>query len=413
MSTPDQNQLEMAENSANRSLPRGNKKKGFALLYNGLTPYNIHLSQVAAREFPELHLVTVFTVSQSAWKMDLPPEINAVFASHDGDIPSSSFGQDWTGFRWSDLRRADTLFQKLQQHNVQLLAMSGYNSLLHTRLLRLAKKSGMAVYFRGDSNARCDEPGVLKGFIKRLWLGWILRQCNGVMPMGEFGKQFFEKYGAHRENMYVVPFLPDYDAYRMRNPEAETKVRQELNLPVDRHYFLFGGRLVDIKRVDLLIDAFADIAAQRPEWDLLIAGDGPLRESLQQRVPQHLANRVRWLGFLQYDTMRPLYHIVDVYVLPSDYEPWAVSIAEVQAAGLVVVTSHVCGAAEERVIDRVNGRVFEKGSQAMLRDALLDVSDTAKLQDYRQAVKPNFDRWLQETHPMKGLREALTASRIL
>ena len=56
-------------------------RPGWALLMNGLTPYNIHLAECAARDIPELELVTVFTVARSAWMMDIPPEINAVFAA--------------------------------------------------------------------------------------------------------------------------------------------------------------------------------------------------------------------------------------------------------------------------------------------------------------------------------------------
>ena len=388
-------------------------KPGWALLMNGLTPYNIHLAECAAREIPELQLVTVFTVARSAWTMELPPQINAVFAAHEDEIPNTSFGQHWSGFRWSDWGRAQKLFETLCQKNVKALVLSGAASLLHVRLLRLAKRAGIVVFLRGDSNIRCDRLGPFKGWLKRRWLGWIIRQCDGVMPMGQFGKLYFAKYGADPQRMFLVPFLPDYDAYRQEDRTAWEQVRQELNLPRERRYFLFGGRLVSIKRVDLLIDAFAEIADKRPDWDLLIAGDGALRESLQARVPKYLADRVRWLGFCQFDTMRRIYHIADVYVLPSDYEPWAVSIAETQAAGLVVVTSDVCGAAEERVIDRVNGRVFKTGDQAALRDALWDVSDGETHRRYREAVRPSFDRWLDQTHPIKGLREALSTVGVL
>jgi len=388
-------------------------RPGWALLMNGLTPYNIHLAECAVREIPELELTTVFTVSNSAWKMELPPEINAVFAAHEGEIPSWNFGQNWSGLRWGDWDRARQLFETLRQRNVKVLVLSGWKGLLHVRLLRLAKRAGIAVFARGDSNIRGDHPGALKGWLKRRWLKWFFHQCDGVMPMGEFGKQFFQRYGADPQRMFVVPFLPDYDTYRHVDRAELDKVRQEMNLDPARRYFLFGGRLVSDKRVDLLIDAFAKIAESRPEWDLLIAGEGPLRESLQQRVPKRLADRVRWLGFCQFDLMKDIYHIADVYVLPSDFEPWAVSIAETQAAGMVVVTSDVCGAAEERVIDKVNGRVFKTGDLEALRVALFEVSDGETFPSLREAVGPTFERWLEQTHPIKGLREALSAAGVL
>src|SRR5439155_19337196 len=130
------------------------------------------------------------------------------------------------------------------------------------------------------------------------------------------------------------------------------------------------GRVVSNKRVVLLIDAFAAIASQRPEWDLLIVGDGALRNELQRRVPEPLRPRVVWTGFLDGPEPALAYHAADVLVLPSDHEPWALVVQEAMAAGLPVVASDVVGAAYELVTDGVSGKVFPAGDCSALQKAL-------------------------------------------
>ena len=388
-------------------------RPGLALILNGLVPYNVHLAQRVAEQIPELTLLSIFTVSRSKWQPELPPSINPLCIERRADLTESSFVQEWSGLRIRDWFRASQVLKSMRECNVQAVVLSGYASLFHRRLLTLAVRGGMSVFLRGDANNLTDNPPAMKAWLKKAWLGWFIRQCAGVMPMGDSGKEYFQKYGADPQRMFVVPYFPDYEAYRGAEPSEVEKARRDVNLPADRRYLLFGGRLVSIKRVDLLLDAFASIAQQRPAWDLLIAGDGVLRAELHARVPSHLVDRVRWLGFCQYELMRLLYHIAEVYVLPSEFEPWAVSIAEAQAADLVVVTSDVCGAAHERVIDGVNGRVFENGSHDGLRDALLDVTDSATHVRYHQAVRGTFDAWFEKTHPIKGLRKALHSVGLL
>jgi Glycosyl transferases group 1. len=54
---------------------------------------------------------------------------------------------------------------------------------------------------------------------------------------------------------------------------------------------------VPVKAVDQAIDAFASVAYRLPDLDLVIVGDGPLREELKERVPGPLASRVIFAGF--------------------------------------------------------------------------------------------------------------------
>jgi glycosyltransferase involved in cell wall biosynthesis len=356
-------------------------------------------------------LVTVFTLADSAWTIDLPPQIHAVTAAEAAGTPTGRFGESARESLWHPrgLLRAAALFRMLRERNVTAMIMSGYSSLLHLRLLQLAARSGIKVFLRSDSNIRGDRARGLKAWMKHRIVRWAIRCCDAILPMGRLGWQYYEKYGADSDRMYFVPHEPDYPLFESVDAEALDTFRREHGLAPDRRRILYCGRLVPVKRVDLLIDAFAAIAAARPDWDLLIAGDGILRASLEARVPEDLRERVHWLGFCEVERLRLAYHASNVFVLPSEFEPWAVVINEAVAAGLVVVSSDVVGAANELVVDRESGRLFKSGSAGSLRDALLDVTDEETYARYLAATPEALAAWRCKGDPVAGVREALAS----
>jgi glycosyltransferase involved in cell wall biosynthesis len=189
--------------------------------------------------------------------------------------------------------------------------------------------------------------------------------------------------------------------------EVEAALRR-FGLSERRRRIAYSGRLVPIKRVDLALDAFARIAADRPEWDLLVIGGGEKAQELKARVPPDLVHRVTWTGFLDDQrTVSALYRGSDVLLLPSDNEPWAVVVNEAAAAGLAIVASDVVGAAAELVRDGVNGAVFRRSDLHHLVERLLDVTSQDRIELMKSASEGVLRDWQNRADPVHGLREAL------
>lgn len=108
--------------------------------------------------------------------------------------------------------------------------------------------------------------------------------------------------------------------------------------------YVFMGRLVDVKRVDLLLNAFAQACGQQA-MSLLIIGDGPLRTELQHQAGAlgvladggEAPSKVHFAGWMnQVDAARCL-HTQDCLVLPSVRECGGAVVLEAMAAGLPVI----------------------------------------------------------------------------
>jgi glycosyltransferase involved in cell wall biosynthesis len=110
------------------------------------------------------------------------------------------------------------------------------------------------------------------------------------------------------------------------------------------HRFLFVGRLVPLKRLDLLLQAFRDVA--KPHDTLTIVGRGPCRDELAATADAlGIADAVRFLDELPNDAIPVVMGEADTLVLPSDQEVWGLVVNEALAAGLHVVVSDRCGVA--------------------------------------------------------------------
>jgi len=385
---------------------------GLVVLAGAPSPYHIHLLRRIAEEVPEFRLYSLFshTHSDADWKLDLPPEIRA---THFATGRESVLYPIWR-HPLRDWRKGRRLIRFLHDHDVRAVICQGYNYVSYLRLIAHCSRVGIPLFLRADSNIHDDrDRGPASAWAKARLVRWVVRHCRGIMPVGTLGEHYYRRYGAEPERMFRVPLEPDYDALASAPASAIARFRSAHRLEPERRRLLYCGRLVPVKRVDLLIDAFADLADRRPDWDLLIAGDGELRGALEGRVPEKLRSRVTWLGFLQPGEVTLAYHVADVLVLPSDIEPWALVVNEAMATGMVVIASDVVGAAYDLIDGGINGEVFRRGSLDDLRRAILEVTADDALPRYCSAVGPKLEAWRRQADPVAGIRAALRHAGLL
>jgi glycosyltransferase involved in cell wall biosynthesis len=386
-------------------------RPGVAIISNSQTPYRLHLHQRIVAEMPGIKLWSLYTheKSNATWEFVAPAEIGPVLfgkgeSSDDQDRLQGVFKEWWRGgkiIRW------------IKEHDIRFVVMMGYNDLGRMRLIRWLRLRRIPCFLFGDSNIHGDTAGGIKAIIKKIVVGWAVRSCSGVLTCGTLGQAYFAKYGAQRNRMFFFPYEPDYELVQKLSAEKIEETRKRFQLDASRRRIVYSGRFIPVKRVDLLIDAFLAIAERRPEWDLVLIGDGPLRQSLQAKVPAELTGRFIWTGFMDDQaTISAIYRASDVLVLPSDYEPWALVINEAAAAGLAIVSSSVVGAAAELVQDGVNGRLFPRGDLAKLTESLLDVTEAGKIDKLKAGSKSILELWRKRGDPVQGLREAMDAVQI-
>lgn len=129
--------------------------------------------------------------------------------------------------------------------------------------------------------------------------------------------------------------------------------------------FTFVGRLSPEKGISILIEAYQGyLDRSRNPWALNVCGIGPLQTLLEK-------SQIRYLGFVQPVDLPGILQQSSVLILPSQYEPWGVVVAEAMGAGLPVIATEACGAAIDLIRPRWNGQLIPSGNADALRDAML------------------------------------------
>jgi glycosyltransferase involved in cell wall biosynthesis len=342
------------------------------------------------------------------WAAILPAGIHYVLFG----AGESTTTQGHPRFAWREWKKGGRVIAWLKKQQIDIVFLYGYSDAARLRILRWCKQNHIPCMVGGDSNIRGDKVTGLRRLFKRIVVGWVARSADAILPCGSLGQAFFEKYGALPEKMFFYPYEPDYAEIRGITEDEMASVRRSRDLKPDRRRIVFCARLVPVKSPEYVINAFARIARARPDWDLVILGDGPLREQLQMLVPAELNGRVKWLGFVgDQREVSTIYRLSDVLVLPSAYEPWALVINEAVAADMAVVASDAVGAAIELVQDDVNGAVFPTGDFEAFVDRLTYVTDEKNIDRLKRGSAQKLADWRRRADPLAGLQKAIAYAR--
>jgi phosphatidylinositol alpha-mannosyltransferase len=161
---------------------------------------------------------------------------------------------------------------------------------------------------------------------------WVFRRASAVIAVSEATAQSMCRYADFEST--IIPNGIDLRYWRAC-PAARYLRPGMRNL-------VYLGRLEERNGPDLAIEAFGRIAARLPDVRLLMAGDGPMREVLQARVPHHLQGRVEFLGAV-YDQRPELLASSSVFLLPARAVGFSIMVLEAFAAGLPVVALPALG----------------------------------------------------------------------
>ncbi|MBE7467090.1 MAG: glycosyltransferase family 4 protein [Planctomycetes bacterium] len=152
-------------------------------------------------------------------------------------------------------------------------------------------------------------------------------------------------YQAPADKVAVV-----YNGVRPERFDFETDLG-EIKLGLGIHplapTFLFAGRIVYQKGVDLLIDAIPSVLKHVPTAMFVFAGDGEMRWDLEARTRSTgLEHNTRWLGKVEPDRLRAYFKACDAVVVPSRNEPFGIVILEAWSAKKPVVATKNGGPGE-------------------------------------------------------------------
>jgi glycosyltransferase involved in cell wall biosynthesis len=233
--------------------------------------------------------------------------------------------------------------------------------------------------------------------IKKLIVGRIFRMAAAVVTSSSKAEIFLQALGVSRDRIFLGRSVVDNTWWTDHARQTDRlAVRREWNLPAGAAVALYCAKLQPWKRPGDLLEAFS--RANVTGSYLVFAGDGPLRPILERRSKDlGVADRVRFLGFVNQTALPRVYVTCDVLVLPSDYEPFGLVVNEAMLCRCPVIVSDRVGARHDLVREGETGCVFPCGDvEALARILGALLGNRSRLERMGEAARDRMQTWTPE-----------------
>jgi len=282
------------------------------------------------------------------------------------------------------------LYLALDQTSPEVVAVPGWSSRLALAALTWCLRTGTPALMMSETTAWDETRSGVKEWIKRR----IIRLCSAGLAGGNPHRDYLAALGMPKDRIFL-----GYDA--VDNEYFATKVEESRKQKVesrDKHglpdnYFLASARFIEKKNLPRLLHAYA-LYREKAEsrklktdiWDLVLLGDGPLRETLNSQLSTLLSlatedgsalklqPHVRMPGFKQYPELPAYYGLARAFIHASTTEQWGLVVNEAMASGLPVLVSNRCGCAPDLVQEGVNGFTFDPYDVEQIAELMLKLS---------------------------------------
>lgn len=197
--------------------------------------------------------------------------------------------------------------------------------------------------------------------VNRILLTVLYRTGDALWVAGRAAKKYYNGYLKGARPIYQGWYT--YDAKRLAAEEEQYQPsrcieREKLGLAEKDFVFLFIGKLIPSRRVDLLLEAAAQLEQECPEVKILAIGDG----EMEGRVADYQAGHSNVIHIPRAPRrgLEKYYAAADAYVHPGA-EPYSLALYEAAVLGMPMVASVRAGATADCLRDGRNGFYFSYG----------------------------------------------------
>jgi len=311
------------------------------------------------------------------------------------------------------------IFRRLQQDDgspaFDALWVHGYASINSLQAILAANALGIPVLLRAESWLADRVRSPWKLATKSAFFNLLGKGIAAVLPIGTVNAAYWTHYFGASVPQFLMPYAVNNGYFAGLAAAAaprEQELRAELGLSAERPVILFASKLQQRKHADHLLEAYSRLIADRTPQErpyFVVVGDGEQRAQLEAQAKQLRLEDVRFAGFRNQSELPRFFQLADVFVLPSQHEPWGLIVNEAMASGCPVIVSTDVGCHADLITDGVEGCVFPFGDIRALTQALHHVfSCPRSAAKMGEAARRRITTWTYE-EDVQGLRRALAA----
>jgi glycosyltransferase involved in cell wall biosynthesis len=304
------------------------------------------------------------------------------------------------------------IVSELIQGEFDALSVHGHNFLTYHFAILTARMIGVPVFMSADTHLLLDRPP-LKRMLRGPLLGAFYSQIYAFLANGTKNRQFFRSFGIPAEQIFDVPYTVNNEFFQSNALDSQEarQFKESIGLDPSTPVVLYVSKFQARKRPEDLIRAFDRLISSGIDSQLVYVGDGEEFDKVKNYAFRHgLADKVLFAGFQKQVKLPKWYSIGDVFVLPSENEPWAVVVNEAMNFGLPVITTKDVGSAYDLVEQGETGFRYAVGDIDALTGHLQSLLVNQELRAHMSKKALNrIDNWSYR-EAVEGMEQALEST---
>jgi glycosyltransferase involved in cell wall biosynthesis len=339
------------------------------------------------------------------WDVPLLDGYRSVFL--DNLNSSKSVGGFWS-------LRNPGIVRALRKERYDALWVHGHNYLTYILAYASARLSGTAIFTRGETHLLLKRTN-FKRMLRKPLLSALYSQCDACLAIGSRNADFYRHHGVPDENIFLVPYTVDnyrFMAVADEQRPRRSMLRVELGVRPGLPIVMYASKFTARKRPMDLLRAKKQLELRGLNCSLLMIGAGEDEAMLRDFVSKNGLRDVHFLGFRNQSDLPRYYALADVFVLPSENEPWGLVLNEVMCAGVAIVATEEIGSVADLVKVDDNGLLYPAGDVAQLVERLAIVlTDGALCERMGRRSRAIIQDW-DYGRCVDGIKAALNSTRL-
>ena len=253
---------------------------------------------------------------------------------------------------------------------------------------RLRQKEFCHVIWTDDNKELLKSDSIHRRVARRLFSPLV----NGWIFISHETQEHYAKVFLVNKPSAIIPVIHEDEAFRSQLRESE-QIFQKMVLDFDlsgKRILLFVGRLVELKGIDLLLRAYANILSRIDNSMLIIVGEGEERQNLELLTSSlGIDSYVKFVGRYEGVELLAWYRVGQVFALASHFEAFGAVVNEALLAGLPVVVSKNAGA-RSLIDEGINGSIVSpEDTEQFTRELILWLKKAPPL-SIEEPIRPNL-----------------------
>jgi glycosyltransferase involved in cell wall biosynthesis len=308
---------------------------------------------------------------------------------------------------------APEIWKTVRSVNCDALVIHGHGYCANVLAFAAAKSVGIPVFMRGETHLGLTR-SKFRSFVRNRMLSWLYAYCSGVLAIGTANKEFYVSIGVPEAKIHLVPYTVDNERFSEAarlSDEEKSAVRRQLGIEGDAPVIVYAGKFQLRKHPGDVLRAAKQLSNDGLEFNLVMAGSGELGPALKELARELELKNVFFPGFINQASLPGVLGACDIFVLPSEEEPWGLIVNEAMCAAMPVVVASGVGCVRDLVRVGKNGLTFPVGNVDRLADALRAlVVDPQKVREMGRESRLMIDHWSYR-QCLDGVRLALNSAK--